>query len=203
MRKGLRIRSNPNIEFEIKHSIHIFGKWMRKNFEFPIRVVVYLKEEENIVTSTGEKVSATFFALYQKNVEPYIRIATGDYEEMIRDCNEGVAVYPYLRSMAHEIVHYQQWWEDRPFDEEEAEGRADSIVDQFIEQTCEEILSLGEKTNMRNFHTLMKMFQTGLLDLQLSVIQALSFYWTFQEAEDFLLKSTSHSNEHIREASFH
>lgn len=202
MRKGLRIRSNPNICPEIKQSIYILGKWMRRRFEFPIRVVVYLKEEKGIISSTGEEVSATFFAPYQKSEEPYIKIATGDYEEMVRTCDEGFAIYPYLVSMAHEIVHYQQWLDDRPFDEEEAERESERIVDNFIEQTCEEIRLFGEKVNRRNFHTLIKLFKTGLIDLQISVIEALSSYYLYKEAEEFLLKSITHSNEHIRAEAF-
>ncbi|MFS0605303.1 hypothetical protein [Peribacillus frigoritolerans] len=49
-----------------------------------------------------------FFAPYDKTVEPYIRIATGDYEESVSERGKNDALWAILSSMAHEIIHYQQ-----------------------------------------------------------------------------------------------
>ncbi|WP_157831116.1 MULTISPECIES: hypothetical protein [Bacillaceae] len=51
--------------------------------EFPIRVVV--TDSQLKTRDTRELASATFFAPYDKTVEPYIRIATGDYEELVSE----------------------------------------------------------------------------------------------------------------------
>ncbi|MEH6882331.1 hypothetical protein V7Z92_00085 [Priestia megaterium] len=52
-------------------------------------------------------VTATFFAPYEKDVEPYIRIATGDYTDLIRERGKIDALYAMLDSIAHELCHYQ------------------------------------------------------------------------------------------------
>ncbi len=50
---------------------------------FPIRIPIYLKDTEAIRTMDGELVSATFFQPDKRTDEPYIRVATGDYSEML------------------------------------------------------------------------------------------------------------------------
>ncbi|WHY77265.1 hypothetical protein QNH20_24860 [Neobacillus sp. WH10] len=70
-------------------------------------------------------VSATFFAPFDKNVEPYIRIATGDYEELVLERGEIDALWAILGSMEQEIIHYQQWFGDKDLDEDEAENRSE------------------------------------------------------------------------------
>ncbi|MGE7596460.1 hypothetical protein ACQKM1_26310 [Peribacillus frigoritolerans] len=73
--------------------------------EFPIRVVVYLKTDYQLKTrDTRELASATFIAPYDKTVEPYIIIATGDYEELVSERGKNDALWTILSSMAHEII---------------------------------------------------------------------------------------------------
>ena len=42
-------------------------------------------------------------------VEPYIRVAAGDYEELCEKWSKESAVYSILAMMAHELTHYYQW----------------------------------------------------------------------------------------------
>jgi hypothetical protein len=94
---------------------------------------VYIKKDYQIKTlDTKEMVSATFFP-YDKDVEPYIRVATGDYLELVSERGEEDAVFAILNSMAHEIIHYQQWIEDRDFDEDEAENTSTILVDNYYD----------------------------------------------------------------------
>jgi hypothetical protein len=86
-----------------------FAKWLRANFEFPMRVPVYLHPTPTITTIHGDVASASFFAPFDRNVEPYIRIATGDYRELKRDRGRDNALASYIISLSHEIAHYRQW----------------------------------------------------------------------------------------------
>lgn len=43
------------------------------------------------------------------------------------------ALWAILRSMAHEIVHYQQWIEEKEFDETEAETKGEELLDAFAD----------------------------------------------------------------------
>jgi hypothetical protein len=133
-RAGLRIRSEKGVPAKVRESCINFAVWLRLNLEFPIRVVVYLKKSDQMKTmDSKELVSATFFGPYDKNSEPYIRVATGDYDELVKSRGETDAVYAILTSFAHELVHYQQWVDDRNFDESEAEHGGLKIVDDYYE----------------------------------------------------------------------
>jgi hypothetical protein len=61
-----------------------FARWLRTNYEFPIRVPVYLLPGVFVNTLHGVQCSASFFAPFHRNDEPYIRVATGDYPRLKR-----------------------------------------------------------------------------------------------------------------------
>ncbi|WP_173915933.1 hypothetical protein [Halobacillus sp. Marseille-Q1614] len=133
-RIGLRIRSDKEVNSAVRESCINFAKWLRTTQEFPIRVVVYLKKDSILKTIEIEEfASATFFAPSNKTHEPYIRIATGDYEQLVSDRGEIDALWAILKSMAHELVHYHQWINDKYFDEDEAERLSEYLLDEFAE----------------------------------------------------------------------
>ena len=133
-RTGLRLRSEPGVDSEVRKACINFCKWLRTQMEFPIRVVIYLKKDYQIKNrTTKEMVTATFFAPYEKDVEPYIHIATGDYTDLIRERGKIDALYAMLDSIAHELCHYQQWLEDKKLEEEEAEEKGSQLVDEYAE----------------------------------------------------------------------
>jgi hypothetical protein len=108
MRRGLRIvgaRGNA----EVRGAIVRFARWLRTQYDFPMRVPVYLRSERILVNMHGERCTATFFAPWNRKVEPYIRIATGDYPQLKRQLGRDNALSGYLGSLAHEVIHYQQW----------------------------------------------------------------------------------------------
>jgi len=108
IRTGIRIRGgrgNPHVRAALVR----FAKWLRQEYEFPIRVPVYLFPSKQIVTMHGDRVSASFFAPFDRSVEPFIRIATGDYAQLKKELGRDNALAAFLQSLAHELVHYQQW----------------------------------------------------------------------------------------------
>ena len=108
MRQGIRIRGdrgNP----EVRRALVKFARWLRTQYDFPIRVPVYLLPTEEVITRGGETGSASFFAPFKRTEEPYIRIATGDYMRLKRELGRDDALAAFICSMAHEVVHYRQW----------------------------------------------------------------------------------------------
>jgi hypothetical protein len=95
----------------VRRAIVRYARWLRANYEFPIRVPVYLSLRERITTVHGKKVTASFFAPFDPNVEPYIRIATGDYPSLRIEQGDDNCLAAYIGSLSHELVHYQQWVE--------------------------------------------------------------------------------------------
>ena len=107
-RAGIRIlgaRGHP----EVRGALVRYAGWLRREYDFPIRVPVYLSLKERIVTVDGEVVTASFFAPWNRSVEPYIRIATGDYLALKRQRGRDDALAAFITSLNHEVVHYQQW----------------------------------------------------------------------------------------------
>jgi hypothetical protein len=131
-RTGLRIvgkRGHP----EVKDAIIRFAGWLRGQYDFPIRVPVYLLPGETVTTMHGEKVSASFFAPWNRKVEPYIRIATGDYPLLRKERGRDNALAAFLNSFAHELVHYQQWVATNVLSERGVRRRAGCIVDRYAQ----------------------------------------------------------------------
>jgi hypothetical protein len=76
-----------------------------------VRVPVYLLAGKRVRTVDGQFASASIFLPWSRRVEPYIRVATGDYDELRRACGRDNALTGYLGSLSHEVVHYRQWIE--------------------------------------------------------------------------------------------
>ena len=108
-----------------------YARWLRQNFEFPVRVPVYLSGKAQITTTHGERVSASFFAPWDRNEEPYIRIATGDYPALKRECGRDDALAAFITSLSHEIVHYVQWLESGDTSEKGVAVKARSMLRRY------------------------------------------------------------------------
>ena len=76
-----------------------------------MRVPVYLFPHKYIITREGQRASASFFAPFDRDEEPFIRIATGDYGELTGKRGRDNALAAFLLSLNHELTHYWQWIE--------------------------------------------------------------------------------------------
>jgi hypothetical protein len=74
-----------------------------------VRVPVYLLAGKRVRTADGQFASASIFLPWSRKVEPYIRVATGDYDELRRARGRESALLAFLGSLSHEVVHYRQW----------------------------------------------------------------------------------------------
>jgi hypothetical protein len=130
VRTGLRICGSRGNPFVKSHLIS-FVKWVRTQYEFPIRCPVYLSPRHYIITIHGVKASASFFAPWNPTVEPYIRIATGDFYILKEKWGFHTALDSYIISLCHEIVHYRQWVETQDAWEKCVIGKAMSILRKY------------------------------------------------------------------------
>ena len=108
-RRGLRLRIEAEVDPSVKAAMKRFAEWLRAKYNFPLRVPVYVKATETIKAFDGEHVSATFFEPINRNDEPYIRIAAGDYALLCKKVGKEQAMIALLHSFAHEVAHYFQW----------------------------------------------------------------------------------------------
>lgn len=123
-RSGLRLHFQKGVDEEVKRSCSEFAVWIRKQYYFPIRLPIYFKASEYVKIKTGEFVSAKFFEPFDRTVEPYISIATGDVIEIEKNYGQDNALAAVLSSMAHEITHYFQWINDIRLSDKQAERQA-------------------------------------------------------------------------------
>lgn len=131
VKKGMRLKFMEDVDDQLRVAFIEFSKWLRKNYEFPLRVNIYIKSDRFIISNTKEKVSATFFGPFDKAHDSYIRVATGDYKELKTEKGIYYAIMSILCSLAHEVVHYFQWNEGKKYLERVADKKAVEIVEAF------------------------------------------------------------------------
>lgn len=103
-RTGIRQRFDSGVDKEVRRACKEYIAWLRTQYDFPVRVPIYFKEREYIVTSKGEQCSALFFGPYDKSEEPYIKVAVGDYPKLLRECEDkDNALAANLYSITHEL----------------------------------------------------------------------------------------------------
>lgn len=110
-RSGLRMRFDTEVEVQVREFCKKFAKWLRKEFFFPIRIVIYIKEDYRIRARDGEYVVGTFLWLTIYGTEPYIRIAAGDYQELKESRGEERQATKYARNIIsdyNETKEYSQ-----------------------------------------------------------------------------------------------
>jgi len=136
-REGLRLRCDKDLDPEVKRACKEFCAWLRKNYEFPVRVPVYLKSTEFIKARDGDYVSATFLGPFDRAEEPYIRVSQGDYANEVQERGQDNALASILHSIAHELTHYYQWLNkvELPEDKEEAQAvrQARCVIRKYAE----------------------------------------------------------------------
>lgn len=109
-RSGLRLRFDKEVDDEVRRACKEFAKFLRKEYFFPIRIVVYVKRTKRILAMDGDVVVGTFWRIeHNYEIEPYIRIAAGDYNELCKKWGKDSALTSILFTLAHELTHYFQW----------------------------------------------------------------------------------------------
>lgn len=136
VRTGIALRFEKGVHEDIKSLFNDFAKWLRTNYDFPIRVVVYVKESETVTLRNGN-VAWGSFRYFDTFDEPYIRIATGDYLEKAELVGKENAGYTILSSLVHELTHYFQWINQFEQSDRGSEWQANyyrnRIIDLYVE----------------------------------------------------------------------
>lgn len=134
-RSGLRVRYEKSVDPEVKRAIRECVCWLRSEYVFPKRVQLYVKSARRIRAKNREMVCGTFFRPADRNEEPYIRIATGDYAELLEKRGKDNALAAILYTLIHELTHYFQWLNDLDLtlidEERQATNYSESIMDDY------------------------------------------------------------------------
>lgn len=136
-RTGLRLRFDRAVDEEVRGACLRFAAWLRKRYEFPLRVPVYVKSSARIRTMDGDFVVGSFFEPDNYEQEPYIRLAAGDYEELSNKRGRDDALASILTSFAHELTHYFQWINDLPLTDMGRERQATVYAHRLLAEYAE------------------------------------------------------------------
>jgi hypothetical protein len=136
-RAGLRVVFDSGVDAEVRRACKEFCHWLRGEFPFPVRVPVYVKVHQKLRVLDGDTAYGTFLGPDDRHVEPYIRIATGDYADMVTKYGQDNALVGILQTIAHELTHYFQWLSDlrltQKGEERQAISYANKIMDAYAE----------------------------------------------------------------------
>jgi len=132
-RDGLRIHGSRGHPV-VRKALIRFAAWLRLQFAFPVRLPVYLLARPYVLSPSG-KCSATFFAPDSRTDEPYIRIATGGYDVLRSKRKQDDVLASFIKSFAHELVHYQQWIATGDVWERGVACRAGAILARYCRST--------------------------------------------------------------------
>ena len=109
-RTGFRLRFDSGIDPEVRRACKEFAAFLRKEYFFPLRVVAYIKNKKKIRAMDGDLVYGTFWSMEDDyTVEPYIRVAAGDYLDLCDKWGKDSALTAILLTIGHELTHYFQW----------------------------------------------------------------------------------------------
>ena len=137
-RCGLRLRFDKEVDSEVRRACKEFAVFLRREYFFPIRVVIYVKARERIVAMDGDKCCGIFWCMPDDyTIEPYIRLAAGDYEKLCKKWGKDSALTSILLCMAHELTHYFQWINSIKLTPIGKERQATNYADYVLEDYAE------------------------------------------------------------------
>jgi hypothetical protein len=150
-RTGLRFRYDKTVDPEVKRACMQFANWLRAEYYFPLRIPVYVKGTKKVCTKDGQQVVGCFFEPFSFLDEPYIRIATGDYDKLKKELGKDNALVSILLSLAHELTHYFQWINNIQLTDIGRERQA-TVYSNYVlyeySQTCQHPDQLGENNQV-------------------------------------------------------
>ena len=134
---GIRLLIDKEVDTELREACKKFVRYLRKNYVFPIRVLVHLKKHTRILASDGDEVLGLFVDYYDYKVSPDAWIATGDYSDIKEKYGKDNAEWEIFRIIAHELSHYFQWINDvelTPRGKEwQASWYAGMVIDEYLD----------------------------------------------------------------------
>lgn len=136
-RKGVYMRSDAGVDEDVRGACKRFLQWMRRNYEFPVRVVIYLKKYERIRASDGDLCTGIFYEPLDEWMKPYAYIATGDYQETLQSRGRDNALAGILFTIAHELTHYQQWLNQLSMTQRGKEWQATFYANRMLDEYAE------------------------------------------------------------------
>jgi hypothetical protein len=136
-KQGLRIIGRHG-HHEVRQCLIRFAKWLRKEYEFPVRLNVYIFPDRFITAKLDgdDKCLGTIWFPVSHEEYPYIRISTGDYEERKKREGRDNALAGDIHMLCRMIIKYWQWIDTNDFWEKGVSRKATKML-RLYEQTTD------------------------------------------------------------------
>lgn len=91
------------------------SKWLNDEFVFSKELCVKICNSYYVEATDGDKVISVFSQSFDNNKEKaIIKVAAGDYDELLKNNTTTDALAMILLSICHNIIHYFQWLDGKP-----------------------------------------------------------------------------------------
>ena len=131
----IEITFEAGVDRDLRKSVLRFISWLQIEYTFPKKCTIYILNREKIPALDGDLVYGTFFGPFNSSDDSYIRIAVGDYIDMVEERGRDNAITAILITIIHEVTHYFQWVNGRKdhrfFNEIEAKIFQKVIIHQY------------------------------------------------------------------------
>ena len=136
-RTGLRLKIDKSVDPEVKEAFLMLAKWIRERFFFFFRLPAYIKSSKMLKAKDGDLCVGIFFEPDSYADEPYIRVSTGDYMELVNKKGTLQARIAILLPFLHELTHYYQWINSENLTqigkERQATRYSQDIMDEYLD----------------------------------------------------------------------
>lgn len=105
--KRLSFHYEQGIDSALKIRYIDFAKWLRKTYVFPVRLNVYILNQEKITLRNGKQAYGNFRWFAHR--PPIIKIPSKIEPELFETWTLDEIYESILSSLVHEITHYYQW----------------------------------------------------------------------------------------------
>ncbi|MBO5295340.1 MAG: hypothetical protein J6B71_08885 [Clostridia bacterium] len=130
--QNLMLHFDPDIEPELKTLYLSFSRWLRKEYFFPKKIHIYIRNCENIRLKNGKPAYGSF-RYYQKRTS-MIQIPSKVEEHLLGEYTKEDLYEQILSSFVHELTHYYQWIDNLEQDNAVSERQANYFRYRIIEQ---------------------------------------------------------------------
>lgn len=163
---SIKMHYSKHIDIRIKLAYKEFNKWIKTYMNLVKVLHVFIKEDYNILSRNKESAIGLFGYPNGRNKYPYIKLAIGDFEDLCFKNGEYIAIMSILHTYAHELVHFEQWLDNKPSLEKKADKKATKLVEDFSDYkkglliSNKKIISIVQKGD--KYHNLGK-FQKAIM----------------------------------------
>lgn len=105
--RGISFHYEAGIDAELKKEYERFGRWLRKNYCFPVHIHVYILNCERVKLRNGNMAYGSFRWFPKR--PPYIRIPSAIEADLMEEYTPEEIYDSMLSSLVHELTHYYQW----------------------------------------------------------------------------------------------